>query len=233
MKGGVIRLLVLMLLIAIIVAIAVGSFALAYWSGSPSQEITGSDAAVVDNSENATTKYLVFEPIGFEEEYCFEYTDANGWVLKEEYGADYSFEDGEHEAGSRNVASSSAVTSVSDSCTAVCVVGYYGALGQYEDLVIPSTIVWKVSAQTTKTLNVTKINIKLSEYETPMNLITGVVIPASITNIDGVSFSGAQNLTKVYFDSTTLPTIGAQCFCEITPTYYKKSGDNYITTTIR
>ena len=73
----------------------------------------------------------------------------------------------------------------------------------------------------------------MSEYETPMNLITGVVIPSSVTAINGSSFTNANNLTKVYFDRTTLPTIGTYCFRGIAPTYYKKSGENYITTTIR
>ncbi len=234
MKSGTIRLLVIMLLAIAISAIAVGSFALAYWSGSPSQDINDGDVAVIDNSENATTKYLVFEPIGtYGNAYCFEYTDSNGWVLKEEYGSDYVLEGGVHEAGARNAASSSAITEVNALCTAVRVIGYYGALGQYENLVIPSTISWKVSAQTTKTLSVTIIDLKMSEYEAPMNLITGVVIPSSITAINGSSFSNANNLEKVYFDSTTLPTIGTYCFRGITPTYYKKSGENYITTTIR
>ena len=234
MKGRTLRLLVLVLLIVVIIGIAVGSFALAYWSGSPSQDIIDSDVAVIDNSENATTKYLIFEPIGtYNDDYCFEYTDANGWVLKEEYGSDYVLEGGAHEAGARNVASSSAIAEVNNSCTAVRVIGYYGALGQYENLVIPSTITWKVSAQTTKTLNVTVINLKMSEYEDPMNLITGVVIPSSITRIEDASFSNANNLAKVYFDNTTLPTIGTYCFRGITPTYYKKSGENFVTTTIR
>ena len=234
MKSRTIRLLVLILLIVVISAIAVGSFALAYWSGSPTQDIIDGDVAVVDNSENATTKYLIFEPIGvFGDDYCFEYTDLDGWVLKEEYGADYVLEGGAHEAGFRNAADSSAINTVNSSCTAVRVVGYIGSLGQYENLVIPSSITWKVSAQTTKTLSVTIIDLKMSEYEASMNLITGVMIPASITAINGSSFTNANNLIKVYFDSTTLPTIGTYCFRGIAPTYYKKSGENYITTTIR
>ncbi|MCR4875038.1 MAG: leucine-rich repeat domain-containing protein [Clostridia bacterium] len=229
MNRRAIRLLILMLLIVAITAIAAGTFALAYWSGSPSQEIVDGDVAVVDNSENATTKYLVFEPIGtYSDDYCFEYVDGGGWVLKYEYGDDYAYEGGAHEAGSRNVANSSAISEVNTSCTAVRVVGYIGALGQFENVVIPSTISWN-----SKTLNVTIIDIKMSEYLTSMNLITGVVIPASITAINGSSFSNANNLTKVYFNNTTLPTIATYCFRGISPTFYKKSGDNYITTTIR
>ncbi len=223
------RLLIPMLLIVAVVTIAVSSFALAYWSGSPVQDIADTDAVVVDNSENATTKYLIFEPIGtYSDDYCFEYVDGSGWLLKYEYGEDYSYEGGAHDAGSRNVADSSGISEVNASCTAVQVVGYIGALGQFENVIIPSTISWN-----NKTLNVTIIDIKMSEYLTSMNLITGVIIPASITAINGVSFSGANNLSKVYFNHTTLPTIDAKSFVGIAPTFYKKNGENYITTTIR
>ena len=229
MSRRAVRVLILMILIVAIVAIAVGSFALAYWSGSPSQDIAETDVVVVDNSENATTKYLIFEPIGtYSDDYCFEYVDGSGWVLKYEYGDDYSHEGGAHDAGSRNAANSSAISEVNTSCVAVQVVGYIGTLGQFENVVIPSTISWN-----NKTLNVTLIDIKMSEYLTPMNLITGVIIPTSITAINGVSFSGANNLSKVYFNHTTLPTIDSKSFVGISPTFYKKSGDNYITTTIR
>ena len=238
MKGGTIRLLILILLIVAIIAIAAGSFALAYWSGSPSQDIVDSDVITVDDDINATTKYLVFKPIGsYSDDYCFEYTDTYGWRLKYEYGDEYEFEGGSTPAGSRYVvATSSILSEISTNCTAVSVIGYIGTLGQFEDLVIPSTITWFTNntSGTTKTLNVTTIDLKTPEYEDSLNLITSVVIPSSVTAINGVSFSGAGNLAKVYFDSTVLPaTIGANCFRGINATYYKKSSGEYITTTIR
>ena len=233
MKGSPIKLIILLVSIVAIIAIGAGSFALAYWSGSPIQEISGSDAATVDNSENATTKYLIFAPISdLSDDYCFEYTDANGWVLKFEYGNDYVLEGGANQAGSR----ASAENSISNADKAtlkengVKVIGYIGTLGQFENLVIPSTITWDSS-----TINVTKIDIKMTEYKESMDLITGVEIPSSISSIDGASFSGAGNLTKVYFNNTAIPqSISAYAFVGLSATYYiKDNSGEYVPTSIR
>ena len=107
MKTAPTKLIILILAFVVIIAIAFGSFALAYWNGSPEIEVNGNNAAVVDDDENATTKYLIFAPnYEFDDDYCFEYSDASGWVLKYEYGDDYVLEGGQHNAGSRNSAES-------------------------------------------------------------------------------------------------------------------------------
>ncbi len=223
------KLIVLIVMIALIAIIIASTFTLAYWSGGASVPVAGTDAVDVDNSENATTKYLVFAPLNsYSTNYCFEYTDVSGWRLKYEYGEDYILEGGSNKAGSRAAASASEITAVSSNIIGVKVIGYIGTLGQYEDLIIPSSISWN-----SQTLNVTKIDLKMTEYAESLNLITSVVIPSSITSVDGVSFSNANNLSKVYFNNTTLPTIGSYAFRGISATYYKKSGDDYITTTIR
>ncbi len=231
------KIVIFISLFAIIIAIGAGSFALAYWSGSPEQVIAGEDAVQVDNSENATTKYLIFAPIDdLSDDYCFEYSDANGWVLKFEYGADYVINGGANQAGSR--ASAEASISSADKTaiksTGIKVIGYIGTLGQFENLVIPNSISWDSS-----TITVSKIEIKMTEYKESMDLITGVVIPSGFNSsngeIAGASFSGAGNLVNVYFDSETLPTISTYAFRGMNSGihYYKKSGDNYVAATIR
>ena len=224
------KLIVLILMIALVAIVIASTFTLAYWSGGASVPIADTDAVDVDNSENATTKYLIFAPINsYATDYCFEYTDASGWLLKYEYGADYILEGGSNKAGSRAAASASDISAVSSTITGVKVIGYIGTLGQYEDLIIPSTISWN-----SQTLNVTKIELNMMEYEEPLNLITSVVIPSSVTSIDGVSFTNANNLSKVYFNNTTLPTISQYAFRGTSTTYYKKNaGGEYITATIR
>ena len=211
------KILILIMAIAIILVVGAGSFALAYWSASPQVIVDGGSSTEVDNSENATTKYLIFKPIGnFDDDYCFEYSDTTGWTLKYEYGDDYILNGGANAAGSRvaldeeDETEGAIMDAIQTALTApnnkVKVIGYIGSLGQYENLVIPSTITWGEL-----TLNVTEVDIKMTEYEEPMNLITGVEIPSSITAISGASFSGAYNLIKVYFKGT-LPTIGTYCF---------------------
>jgi len=228
------KLIIVIVSIIAVISIAVG-VTYAYWSGAPTLDITDSDSTEVDNSENATTKYLVFAPIPttgtYSDDYCFEYTDANGWVLKEEYGTDYVLEGGFHNAGSRNAASSSAITEVNGNISGVKVIGYIGTLGEFEDLIIPNTISWNGS-----TRSVTQIDLKMSEYNEPMQLITSVVIPASVTAINGVSFSGSNNLVNVYFNNVTKPaTISQYAFVGMKSgiTYYVKSGDDYVITSLR
>ena len=281
MKASV-KVIVLVIMIALIVVVMAATFTLAYWTGGANAPIDGDSAAVVDNDENATTKYLIFVPVcstmtyeavGYiaqgvfdegtfytrsgtegnytytqanvydssefyyqsikmieDEKFCFEYSDANGWVLKYQYKEnDYVLEGGVNPAGSRAAASAADISLVNSNVANITlkVVGYIGTLGQFEDLVIPSSISWN-----SNTLSVTTVDLKMTEYAEPLNLITSVVIPASVTRIDGASFSNANNLSKVYFNNTTVPTIGAHCFRGISPTYYKKSGETYITTTI-
>ena len=218
MKSAPTKTLIFLVFIVVVVGIAASSFAFAYWSGSPEQDISGDNAAVVDNDFNATTKYLIFEPTGttvVQDKYCFEYTDANGWVLKYQYGADYVLEGGSNNAGLRAaVSDNSEKTALASAMTAVKVIGYIGTLGLYEDLVIPHYIEWN----STK-IPVTKIDIKMTEYKESMDLITGVVIPGAqeidsvqytgITQITGVSFSGAGNLVKVEFKGINTTTIAA------------------------
>ena len=232
MKKAPAKMLILILAISIIVIIAASTAALAIWAGSPVQVINDVNAVDVDNSENPTTKYLVFRPIGtFDDDYCLEYTDANGWTLKYEYGADYVFEGGAHAAGARNaVSDNTEINAVYSVITSVAVVGYYGSLGEHEVLSIPSTITWN-----SKTLNVTTININMTEYEDSMNLIKDVVIPTSVTSIIGYSFSTAGNLTQVHFEATSLPTIGEHAFVGMRSdiAYYKKNaGGEYVSATI-
>ena len=277
-----IKALVLILMIVLIVAVITSTFARAYWTGGANTSIMGNDSTIVDNSENATSKYLIYVPVcsttayegvGYlaegaynsgtyytrsgtegnytytqansyssstfyyvatklieEDKFCFEYTDANGWVLKYQYQInDYILEGGSNKAGSRASASAADISLLTTNIVNVTlkVVGYIGTLGQFEDLVIPSSISWN-----SQTLNVTTIDLKMTEYAESLNLITSVVIPSSVTSVQGVSFSNANNLTKVYFNNTSVPTIGTYCFRGISPTYYKKSGDNYVTTSI-
>ena len=223
------KLIVLILMIALVAIAIASTFTLAYWSGGASVPIADTGAVDVDNSENATTKYLIFAPINnYATDYCFEYTDASGWLLKYEYGADYVLEGGSNKAGSRAAASASDISAVSSTITGVKAIGYIGTLGQYEDLIIPSTISWN-----SQTLNVTKIDLITTEYDS-LDLITSVVIPSSVTSIDGVSFTNANNLSKVYFNNTTLPTISQYAFRGISTSYYKKNaGGEYITAAIR
>ena len=242
MKSSPIKLIILLVSIVAIIAIGAGSFALAYWSGSPIQEISGSDAATVDNSENATTKYLIFAPLDtFDDDYCFEYVDGTGWVLKYEYGDDYVINGGANQAGSRAALDAededeaAIIDEIEDALSVVNhnkvkVVGYIGTLGQFENLVIPSSITWG-----SLTLDVTKIDIKMTEYKESMDLITGVEIPSSVTSIDGASFSGAGNLTKVYFNNTAIPaSISNYAFVGLSATYYiKNNSGEYVTTSIR
>ena len=221
MKNAPTKSLIFIIFIAVITIIAASSFAFAYWSGSPEQEISGDSAATVDNDYDehyVTTKYLVFEPIGTTVEadkYCFEYTDENGWVLKYQYGSDYILEGGAHNAGSRDaVSDNSEKTALASAMTAVKVIGYIGTLGQFEDLIIPHYIEWNST-----TVPVTKIDIKMTEYKESMDLITGVIIPGAetidevaytgVTQIIGVSFSGAGNLVKVEFKGINTTTIAA------------------------
>ena len=84
----------------------------------------------------------------------------------------------------------------------VKVIGYIGSLGQYEDLIIPTSITWNGS-----TYPVNAIEIKMSEYKEPMDLLTGVEIPSSIHVIKGASFSGAGNLVRVTFKGINTTTI--------------------------
>ena len=207
MKSTPTKLLILILALAVIIAIGAGSFALAYWSGSPELDIEQDDSATIDNDDDATFKYLIFAPISdLTTDYCFEYTDATGWVLKYEYGNDYVINGGAHKAGARVEASASAADKTAIKTNGVRVIGYIGTLGQYEDLIIPSTISWDGA-----NVEVKKINIKMTEYKESMDLITGVIIPSSITHIDGASFSGAGNLIKVKFLGT-LPVISSYAF---------------------
>lgn len=231
MKKAPVKIIFFFIALVGIVAIAASSFAFAYWNGAPQQEVSGNDAAVVDNSTNATSHYLVYAPVdSFAKDFCFEYTDANGWVLKYEYGSDYSFEGGQHPAGSRNAASAADISTVSASLTALKVIGYIGTLGQFENLIIESSITWN-----SVSYPVTQVEIKMTEYKESMDLITGVEIPSSITAINGGSFTAAGNLSKVYFNSTSLPaTISTDAFVGINATYYKKNGSGeYITTNLR
>lgn len=222
MKKAPAKYLILILAIGIMIAVAGSSFALAIWAGSPEQAIDNENATEVDYSENPTTKYLVFRPIGnFNDEYCLEYTDSDGWKLKFENGSDYVFNGGNHKAGVRNAVTDNAeIAAVHTATTNVSVIGYYGALGEYEPLYIPSTITWN-----SKTINVTKIDIIMTEYEDSMNLITDVVIPASVALITGQSFTGAGNLAAVHFEATTVPTIGDYAFRGMSSgiAYYKKN----------
>ena len=222
MKKAPAKLIFLVLAITIMIAVAGSSAALAIWAGSPEQAISGNDSTVVDYSENPTTKYLVFRPIGsFNDEYCLEYTDSDGWKLKFENGSDYVFNGGNHKAGARNAVTDNAeITAVYNATTNVSVVGYYGPLGEYEPLYIPSTITWN-----SKTINVTKIDIIMTEYEASMELITDVIIPNTVTLITGDSFTGAGNLAAVHFEATTVPTIGDYAFRGMRSgiSYFKKN----------
>ena len=208
MKSTPLKLIILILAIAFIVAIGAGSFALAYWSGSPELDLSGDDATVVDNDDDATYKYLIFAPIyDFDTEYCFEYVDSadyNGYRLKYEYGSDYVLEGGSHNAGSRNSAEAEKSTTYKSTGKTIAalikeygvkVIGYIGTLGQYEDLIIPSTITWDGADD----IQVKRIDIKMTEYKESMDLLAGVQIASSIDYIDGVSFTGAGNLIKVKF----------------------------------
>ena len=222
MKGAQARLIILIIAIAGILVIGASSFALAYWSGSSEIDIidnTGSggsdDRADVDNSDNVTSHYLILEPVGAsieENKYCFEYTDA-GWVLKYQYGADYIYEGGAHEAGERNAATSD-ISTVNSNMTSVKVIGYIGTLGQYEKVVVPDYISWNSSNR-----NITLINLKMSEYPA-INLIKDIEITGNVTEIAGISFSGCTALENVYFKRSTLPTIGTYCFTGISPTMH-------------
>ena len=212
MKGAQAKLLILIIAIAGIVIIAASSFALAYWAGSSEIDINNTDSAEVDNSDNVTSHYLILEPVGAnieENKYCFEYTDSR-WVLKYQYGSDYTWEGGSHEAGERNAATSD-ISSVSTNMTSVKVIGFIGTLGQYEKVIVPDYINWNSANR-----NITLINLKMSEYPS-INLIKNIEITGNVTEIAGISFAGCTNLENVYFKRNSYPTIGDGCFAGINP----------------
>ena len=225
------KIIILFVFIVLIIAIGASSFALAYWAGAPQLDLKGNDATTVNNDINATSKYLVLAPNGtYDDDYCFEYTDEYGWVLKYEYGSDYVLNGGAHKAGSRNAvdgttqAGAAIFTAVATGVASngVKVIGYTGTLGQYEDLIILDSISWNGN----NNIEVNKIDIKMTEYKETMDLLTGVEIPSTIDSIDGSSFSGAGNLVKVTFKGS-LPTIGTYCFRGMKSgiTYYDNSGE--------
>ena len=56
--------------------------------------------------------------------------------------------------------------------------------------------------------------------------ITTITVPAKVTNIGGYAFMGCKNLTTVYFEQTTTPTLGNRCFYNLadeTTFYFKNS----------
>ncbi|MEG2676311.1 MAG: leucine-rich repeat protein, partial [Clostridia bacterium] len=89
-------------------------------------------------------------------------------------------------------------------------IGYGGMLGELEPLEIPAKI--SVFSTVSRDINVTKINMQSPEEFPLLNNITELVIPASITQISGVSFSYCQNLAIVNFANRAGVTINKDCF---------------------
>ncbi|MEG2414082.1 MAG: leucine-rich repeat protein [Clostridia bacterium] len=89
-------------------------------------------------------------------------------------------------------------------------IGYSGMLGELEPLEIPAKI--SVFSTVFRDINVTKINMQSPEEFPLLNNITELVIPASITQISGVSFSYCQNLAIVNFANRAGVTINKDCF---------------------
>ena len=208
------KLIILYTLTIAIIVIAITSVSIAFWGGNPSKSVDGLNSPTI-NGENTTYKYLIFKAIYSEGDYYLKYSDSSkkfeGYDL---YGEGLP----------------SGITK--ESFSTVSLYGYVGALGEYEDLVIPKQIVWKISSEENKDLSVTEIDIATADFLESLSLIKSVVIPDSVKNIRNSSFTACPQLTIVYFDSTTVPTVDQYALIGNISFKKKDSLGNYVDATI-
>ena len=203
----------LVLTISLVVALVIvaTSFTLAFWGGNPSVE---DNTAVIDGSVNSTYKYLVFAPNDsvYSEDYKLRWDDTTQKFKL------YEYDDDTYDYDSQGSLIGNAVT-----ITSVRVIGYTGTQGEYENLIIPSTINYGNSQ-----ITVNKIQLDMQIYDA-LKLIKTVQIPLSVTNIEGNSFSGLENLSKVVFlgraNQGTLQ-ISENAFIGTNATFYFKASSS-------
>lgn len=212
MKKTSTKLLIVYSLTIAIIVIAVTSTAVAFWGGNPSINIEGQDSPVITVS-NTTYKYMIFQANYSEGNYYLKYSSENNAFI-----------------GFQLYSDEVVPTVDSTSFTSVSLIGYTGSMGEYEDLVVPASINWYISG-TTKNLSVTIINIKSAEYMESFSLIKSAVIPSSVSEILGTSFSGCPQLETVYIDSETVPKVTTNALIG-TMTIKKKESGNYVNATI-
>lgn len=179
------RLIIIMVLLVIaIIAIAVPTYAV--WSNG--SDIGGAGTIVVND---LTYRYLVLDGVTSLGKH-FYMTYDNGGFFK--YNSEYNIYDEEVDLNATTFAY-------------ISVIGYTGTLGEYEDLVIPSTITWHEGESGAGTSHddapITHVNIQSPAAFPTLKGIKSVTIKATLTDIEGVSFSFWPKLTKVTFENLT------------------------------
>ena len=177
-----------------IISVAILVPTLAIWSDG--SNVGGT--AEVTLLDDITWRYLVLDGITSQgKHYYMTYNDAGYY----EYNASYNIYDEEVDTSA---------TSLAD----VAVIGYVGPLGEYESLVIPDSIPWKDSlgnAQANMHENdITIINMQSSAAFPSLKLIKSVVVPNTITHIEGVSFSFMPQLEAIYFKFSDIMAYASQ-----------------------
>lgn len=197
-------------LVASLVIVAT-SFTLAFWGGNPSID---SNTANIDTGANSTYKYLVFAPNDSayaDLDYRLVWNEATGKFVLYEYDAD----ENTSLLGNAVVISS------------VKVIGYTGTQGEYEDVIIPSTISYGNS-----TLSVNTIDLNMTDYDA-LKAIKSIQIPVAITRIMGASFSGLENLSKVVFTGRSYQSnlqISTNAFIGTNAVFYFKASSSGVET---
>lgn len=192
---------IILIVVAVIVAVgATMGITYAVWSESGKTDFQGGKIEVL----NTTYKYLVLqlEKDG-EERYLTFDKNENQWVFSAKYQAEYAPLDlGE-----------SGVDNFDPMGATVAVIGYTNTnLGELESLEIPEKATVSLNG-TTVELAITIINMQSPEMFPSLDLVTEVTIPASVTAINGTSFSFLDNLELVNFLGTK-PAISDDAFLD-------------------
>ena len=194
---------IIAMLAIIVIAISVPAFAI--WSDG--SNVGG--AAAVTLFDDITSRYLVYDGVtSAGKHYYLTYNDAGYFEGNDSYNKSYQ------EGGVWYSKYDEEVDLTTTSLSYVSVIGYTGSLGQYESLVIPDSITWKDSLGSEQAnmhnINVTHINMQSSAAFPSLKLIKSIVIPNTITNIDGVSFSFMPSLEALYFNFADLTEYASQ-----------------------
>jgi len=203
----------LILTISIVAALVIvaTSFTLAFWGGNPSID---SNTANIDTGVNSTYKYLVFAPNDSayaDLDYRLVWNEPTGKFVLYEYDVDEN---------TSLLGNAVVITSVK-------VIGYTGTQGEYEDVIIPSTISYGNS-----TLSVNTIDLNMTDYDA-LKLIKSIQIPVGITRIVGASFSGLENLSKVVFTGRSYQgnlQISTNAFIGTNAVFYYKASTSGVET---
>lgn len=206
---------ILFFLVVAVFIISITTITYAYWGGDTFQEITGTHRPNISIDENITSRYMIFRAIlEGEDNYYLRYNDDG-------YFQPYNM----YNEGLNSTITATQIENVE-------LVLYQGALGEFEEIVVPDSINIKIGTGENNTKNclVTVIDLRMAEMFNSKDLIKKVTIGANVTEIKGASFSSCNNLQEVKFLSATQPTISQHSFINPEPNF-KNSSNQIITIT--